>query len=482
MLWIALFACTSPTTDDPAELVDALSPDVAIQRDHLEALYTIAMDHDGNRAAATPGFDASVDYVEAYLTDLGLTPTRVPFFLRDFRVVGTPTLTAPDVDARDGDDFQVMNGSGSGQLTAPTYAVDVTLPIGDGTSDSACEDADFADFPVGAVALIQRGTCSFQEKIDRALAAGAVAVVLFNEGQAGRRDVFDPTINDDNPTDVPLIAASTALGEDLIAAGTVTLDVTVERTEVEQHNVLVTLPGATDAAWMVGAHLDSVPAGPGINDNGTGVVAVLELARVLAAEAPLPGDGVTLALWGAEEIGLLGSLAWVDDATDAPRGYLNLDMVGSPNPGRFIYDGDGSATDEAGPTGSKAIESAYADHFDAAGLPHLPTALDGRSDYLGFMLAGIPSGGLFTGASEPKTAAAAELFGGPAGESYDACYHQSCDTVDNVDFDLLEQSTVASLAVLRDLAAPEDADARARRAPAAAMLPIGGCGGHGVTR
>jgi aminopeptidase S len=213
------------------------------------------------------------------------------------------------------------------------------------------------------------------------------------------------------------------------------------------------------------------------------VVAVLELARVLAADAPLAGDGVTLALWGAEEIGLLGSFAWVDGADVAPRGYLNLDMVGSPNPGRFIYDGDGSATDEAGPQGSKAIESAYADHFDAVDLPHLPTALDGRSDYLGFVLAGVPSGGLFTGASEPKTPAAAELFGGPAGESYDACYHQSCDTVDNVDFDLLEQSTVASLAVLRALAAPDDDDdARARRAPAAAMLPTGGCGGHGLDR
>jgi hypothetical protein len=415
MLWIALFACAPPDDAAPADVAEPLAPDVAVQRDHLEALYTIAMDHDGNRAAATPGYDASVDYAEAYLEGLGLTPTRVPFFLRDFTVVGTPSLTAPDLDADYGDDFLVISGSGSGQLTAPVYAVDVTLPIGEATSDSACEDADFADFPAGAVAVIQRGTCTFQDKIDRALAAGAVAVVIFNEGQSGRRDVFEPQVGSDNPDDVPLIAASTALGEDLIAAGTVTLDVAVDRVEIAQDNLLVTIPGATDAAWMVGAHLDSVPAGPGINDNGTGVVAVLELARVLAADAPLAGDGVTLALWGAEEIGLLGSFAWVDGADVAPRGYLNLDMVGSPNPGRFIYDGDGSATDEAGPQGSKAIESAYADHFDAVDLPHLPTALDGRSDYLGFVLAGVPSGGLFTGASEPKTPAAAELFGGPAG-------------------------------------------------------------------
>ena len=107
-------------------------------------------------------------------------------------------------------------------------------------------------------------------------------------------------------------------------------------------------------------------------------------------------------------------------------------MVGSPNSARFVYDGDGSAFGTAGPNGSANIETVFLDYFASQGLATEPTEFDGRSDYFGFINNGIPAGGLFTGAEGIKTAAQAAIFGGTAGEAFDPCYHQACDTIDNV--------------------------------------------------
>jgi Zn-dependent M28 family amino/carboxypeptidase len=112
---------------------------------------------------------------------------------------------------------------------------------------------------------------------------------------------------------------------------------------------------------------------------------------------------------------------------------LNVDMIGSPNYVRFVYDGDGSAPDGvAGPPGSGPIEKVFTDYFAGQGLATEPTAFDGRSDYGPFVDAGIPAGGVFAGADGEKTAAEAATYGGIAGAPYDACYHQACDTVNNL--------------------------------------------------
>ncbi len=187
---------------------------------------------------------------------------------------------------------------------------------------------------------------------------------------------------------------------------------------------------------VVGAHLDSVAEGPGINDNGSGSAAILETAIQMDELGIEPTNRVRFAFWGGEEDGLIGSEYYVSQLTARQLKdhavNLNFDMVGSPNFVRYVYDGDGSAFGEKGPNGSALVEKVFLDYFKSQNLPVAPTAFDGRSDYFGFINNGIPAGGLFTGAEDLKTAEEAAIFGGTAGAPLDPCYHAACDTIDNV--------------------------------------------------
>jgi Zn-dependent M28 family amino/carboxypeptidase len=200
------------------------------------------------------------------------------------------------------------------------------------------------------------------------------------------------------------------------------------------YNVLAELAGTSDTVVMVGGHLDSVSAGPGINDNGSGSAAILDIAEAMRKVEPV--NTVRFAWWSAEESGLVGSDFYVNSLTadelDDIALYLNFDMIGSPNYVRFVYDGDGTVG-PAGPPGSEAIEDLFVDFYDDRGLESEPTAFDGRSDYGPFIAEGvdIPAGGLFTGAEGIKTDAQVAVYGGVAGEQYDPCYHEACDTFAN---------------------------------------------------
>ncbi|HEX2073767.1 MAG TPA: M28 family metallopeptidase [Geodermatophilus sp.] len=211
-------------------------------------------------------------------------------------------------------------------------------------------------------------------------------------------------------------------------------------------NVVAELRGLTDDnVVVVGAHLDSVEDGPGINDNGTGVAAVLEVAESMAGTAP--ANTVRFVWWGAEEVGLTGSDEYVDSLSREERDrialYLNFDMVGSPNGVRFVHDGDGSSGEGAAPRGSAAIEEVFRQYFTDRGLEVEELELDDGSDFVAFAEAGIPVGGVLTGDSGEKTAEQAAVYGGEAGEQYDPCYHQDCDTIENVNLELLEQNADA---------------------------------------
>ena len=173
-------------------------------------------------------------------------------------------------------------------------------------------------------------------------------------------------------------------------------------------NVIADSPsGRTDRTVMAGAHLDSVDEGPGINDNGSGTAAILETAEQMAELGIAPRNAVRFAFWGAEESGLVGSQHYVDSLRQRQLHkisvYLNFDMVGSPNFVRFVYDGDGSEFGVKGPSGSGHMERTFVNYFDAKGLASEPTEFDGRSDYDAFINAGVPAGGLFTGAEDIKT-------------------------------------------------------------------------------
>jgi aminopeptidase S len=203
---------------------------------------------------------------------------------------------------------------------------------------------------------------------------------------------------------------------------------------VESVNLLVGVPGTGDGMVMLGAHLDSVPAGPGINDNGSGVAALLEIARAIR-ELPPPAQTVRFAFWGAEEGGPFGSAAYAAGLSRSERdeivAYLNFDMLASPNAVAFVYEEPDAAA------GSERITAAFAEALESAGIAWEPIDLDGDSDHGPFIDAGVPTGGLFSGGIEPVTEEQAARTGAVAGQPADPCSHRSCDTIDNVDLETL---------------------------------------------
>ncbi len=202
------------------------------------------------------------------------------------------------------------------------------------------------------------------------------------------------------------------------------------------YNLIADWPGGdANQVVMAGSHLDSVTSGPGINDNGSGSAAILETALAVARSGYQPTKHLRFAWWGAEELGLVGSRYYVNNlpATDRAKisGYLNFDMIGSPNAGYFVYDDD------------PAIEKTFKDYFAGLGVPtEIETEGDGRSDHASFKNVGIPVGGLFTGASRTKTSAQVQKWGGTA-TAFDRCYHSSCDTTANINDTALDRNSDA---------------------------------------
>ena len=498
---LLLLACTTATesadvhthVDDTASkpleaLEDGINANDLIS--HLEALQAIADANGGNRAVGYPGFAASGDYAAQVFEQAGYEVTRIPFSFSSW-IQGAPTVVE-DITAGlsygSGSDIAAMTYSPGGEVTAALTAVDLVLPPStNSSSTSGCESSDFDAFPVGNIALIQRGDCFFQQKVDNAINAGASAVVIFNEGQSGRQDLEPWQLDEDATNTVPVVSATFDVGDELAAGlqmGELELHIVVDASFVETvaENVIAqTVQGDPSNVLIVGGHLDSVAAGPGINDNGTGVATILELARLVAEQPNPPKNQIRFALWGGEELGLLGSSDYVDnlsaDELDTVLANLNFDMMGSPNGSPMIYDGDGSAFGLPGPSGSDTIEAAFEEWFEGASMDSRSTVFDGRSDYYGFINNGIPAGGLFSGAEGIKESDEADDFGGQAGAPRDACYHQACDTIDNIDPVLFEQLAQAAAHATWVLANQDTSWAELRRVenPGPLKIPIGGC-------
>jgi len=440
------FAPAASAAKDPNRVSQKLREDVTVGgiRAHQQALQNIATMNNGTRASGTPGYEASLAYVTRRLERAGYRPQRQEFTFKTFEELAPTTFerVSPDPRPYADTDFAIMSYSGSGDVTAALTPVDLVLPPGaPNSSTSGCEAADFAGFPAGNVALLQRGTCPFADKAQNAQAAGASAAVIFNEGQEGRTDVLAGTLGEDTTATIPVIGTSFAVGSELAGQPAAVIHITTS-TKIEQNttsNLTAELAprnaGKAGKVVLLGAHLDSVLEGPGINDNGSGTATILEIAEEMA-EDRAPRNPVRFAFWGAEESGLVGSTRYVAALTEEEAAKiglnLNFDMLASPNFVRFVYDGDGSSFGSAGPPGSDDIEHTFEAYFASQGLATDPTAFDGRSDYKPFIDVGIPAGGLFSGAEGVKTAEQQARYGGVTGEAYDRCYHQACDTFSNV--------------------------------------------------
>lgn len=433
-------AATAVELDGPAlakQLVKKV--DVGNVNRHLIALQRISDSAGGRRAASTEGHKRSAEYIATKLEAAGYAVTRQEFpFTYAETLAEKLTVAGGDVP------IIIMSYSPStpdGGITAPL----AVIPVDD---TSGCEATDYPATVAGKIALIQRGGCSFAQKQATAAAAGAVGAIIYNNVDGP----VNGTLGDPSAAKIPTGGITKADGQALATkdGASVTLDLRAFQEARTSYNVIAeTKTGRKDNVVMLGAHLDSVTEGAGINDNGTGSAALLETALQLGSK-PKANNAVRFGWWSAEEFGLVGSTYYVNSLTFEQQLnialYLNFDMIGSPNAAYFAYDGDDSDATGAGPGpyGSAQIEQTFVDYLqDGKDVPVEGTDFSGRSDYGRFIAVGIPAGGLFTGAEGVKTEAQAAKWGGSANVAYDKCYHQACDNLGNVDRVALDRNSDA---------------------------------------
>ena len=371
--------------------------------EHLRALRDAAR-AEGTRAAGSRGDRATSRYIAGRLRAAGFRVTEpafaVPLFLE---------RSPARVSGLRRSQFLTLTFSGSGRAAGTVRRVGL-----------GCTRASYRDLQRGDIAVAQRGVCTFSSRAMLAQRAGAGALLVVSDrGAPFAGSLEAPRLR------IPVLAVSTRAGRELKGRVRVRVDaVSARRTT---HNVVGEIgPAGAERVLMAGAHLDSVVAGPGLNDNGSGIAAVLEVAEQLASRPLADGAALRVGFWSAEEIGLVGSRRYVRGLSAAERrrirAYVNLDMVGSPGAKADVYAGDGVE--------GRRIEAALRKGLPAdAGEERL----GGASDHASFAAAGIPVGGIFTG--------------------LDDCYHRACDRIGNVDAALAAQNARATADALVALSA-----------------------------
>lgn len=309
-------------------------------------------------------------------------------------------------------------------------------------ANNGCEASDYPLNVTNAIAFISRGICAFDKKSELAGKAGAIAAVIYNN-EPGE---LHGTLGNPTPDKVATFGLSQEDAKPYIEKlkngepvdSIAYLDAIIK--EIETTNIIAqTKGGDPENCVMLGGHSDSVEDGPGINDDGTGSLSVLEVAVQLAKYSV--NNCVRFAWWAGEEEGLLGSEYYTSELSETEnlkiRLFMDYDMMASPNFAYQIY----NATNAANPVGSEELRDLYIDFYEQNGLNYTLIPFDGRSDYVGFITNGIPGGGIATGAEGIKTDEEQAVFGGTAGEWFDPCYHQLCDDLSNVNLTAWEVST-----------------------------------------
>jgi hypothetical protein len=369
--------------------------------EHLAALQRIAGAHGGTRAAGTPGDRATSEYLIKQLRADGYRVTTQKFRVPVYRVKRPPRVV---VGGKPLEPIHAFQFSPSGDVTGRVRAA----------GGLGCHARDYRDIQPGEIALVRRGECLFVVKASLARRAGAGAALIAND-QPGPTpgSLYQPRAG------IPVLGVPRDARLD---GRRVTVSVQAGTVNRDTLNVIAeTGPADADRVVMAGGHHDSVPQGPGLNDNGSGTVALLTVAEHVDADRLPDGTALRLGFWGAEEIGLVGSREYVNGLGPEQRrrivAYVNLDMVGSPGAEPAVYD-----------TGNR-VEAMLRRHLP----PDAPQErLEGNSDHASFETYDIPTGGIFTG--------------------LDDCYHEACDRLRNVDRAVLAQSTRAAEAALLDLA------------------------------
>lgn len=372
-----------------------------------------------------------------------------------------------------GVDYQLMRYGGDGVHTDVSGTVFIPL-------NSGCTASDYDGMPANAIAVVLSGSdpCAIVDKALVAESVGAIAVIQRNAASSTTLSNVRVRIvdwhSDEEGTDplvkIPVFSVSYSVGMSLVNESPLpTLSFTADlKLEVNTTFNVICETGSSETSSnviMVGSHLDSVPEGPGMNDNGSGSMTVLEMAKQFlrlnfASKAVNP---VRFAWWGAEEIGLLGARHYVREAQKSGTignvaMYFNYDMLGSPNFIPQVHDARAvlSNIPEEVQHRSEKLQHALEEWFSTNSLPNSYSAMTGGSDYLPFLEAGVAAGGLATGASAKKTDDDRDTFGGLAEAAYDPCYHLYCDTPANVSPEALRQCSRAAAYALETLMIKED--------------------------
>ncbi|KAI0397998.1 aminopeptidase Y [Xylariaceae sp. FL0594] len=378
-----------------------------------------------NRVHGSEGHKNTVQYLKKSLESLGdYYKVELQEYTTEVGVASAAKFSVGGVEFET-DSFEFSN---NGTWTG--------VPLAN-VANLGCNPEDFSTDVDGKVALIGRGSCTFATKVQNAASAGAVAAMIYNNEPVGVASGTLAGVNDYvavgglSQADGLALAERVAAGEEVVSSG----EFWAYIAEVTSHNVIATSKwGDPDNVLFLGAHSDSVNKGPGINDNGSGSCGILTVAKALAKWRT--NNQVKFAWWTAEEQGLLGAEYFVNQSSPADlakiRLYLNFDMIASPNYYLGIYDGDGSRYGLSGPPGSGDVEKLFEDWFSARDLVTFGSEFNGRSDYGPFLDAGIPCGGLDTGADGIKTEDEVAIYGGVAGDLYDPNYHSAKDDVANL--------------------------------------------------
>ncbi|KFY76952.1 hypothetical protein V499_03536 [Pseudogymnoascus sp. VKM F-103] len=426
----------TPVTSD--ELEQLINPDNLFRRaEQLFEIAKLSIEEYGHptRVIGSKGHLGTVDYIYSTIADLG-----------DYYSLSNQTFAAVTgnvFESRLVLGHEVPKSAAPMGLTPPTKNRGPVYGQLRLVSHYGCDEHDFESDGKGPwIALVSRGICPFGTKSANAGKAGAIAVIIYNNekggvsgtlGQPSKHHVATFGISD---TDAAPYIEKLKGGHpvDSIAFIDAIVD-TIRTTNI----IAQTRGGDPENCVMLGGHSDSVAEGPGINDDGSGSISLLEVATQLTRFSVT--NCVRFAWWAGEEEGLLGSDYYVAQLSAAEnqriRLFMDYDMMASPNFAFQIY----NATDAVNPAGSQQLRELYADYYEAQSLNHTLIPFDGRSDYDAFLRSGVPSGGIATGAEGIKTAAEAEMFGGSAGEWFDPCYHQLCDNLSNLDMVAWEVNT-----------------------------------------
>jgi Zn-dependent M28 family amino/carboxypeptidase len=423
---------------------------------HLQQLQNIANENNGTRASSTPGYNASVAYIVSQLKEhTNYEVTVQEFNYSSLIILGGTNMTifsTPQVELVYDTDFTIIGGGSQGAYNIENASVIAANGYG-------CDPSDYANVVPGSVAIVKRGNCTFNVKCAAGLSNKPLALIIYNEGDTpDRTGLYNVSLGNVNGL---VLATSYPAGLELLKGATVSFSALTVLNYKYTYNVIAdTRVGKADSIIVVGSHLDSVPAGPGINDNGSGSALNIELAKQLASSDNQKKikNKIRFCWFGAEELGLLGSYAYVLNLNHTNPAALkdiavnlNFDMIGSPNFIRGVYNGSSDTHN-----GSHVVQLLFNKYFASQNLAVIPTPFTGRSDYGPFLEAGIPAGGLFTGAEEVKSMALRTKFGGLALAAYDPCYHQACDTIENINVEVLGEMSRGAAYVLEELAGVEN--------------------------